>query len=140
MRTTSRRVPAIAVLLGSFLFLSACQSIRPQPRPVTLPSAAIQHLVLIKLDDPARVPEVIADTEATLAHIPGIATLSSATPLPPTSPNALDDYDVCSQIAVDHEAAYTAYTEHPDHKALVARWRAHFVSFRIVDFLAGADQ
>ena len=108
----------VALATASAILLAGCASTGVAPRPAT-----ISHIVLIRLDDPTRAAELIADSDRLLATIPGVVSYSAGTHLDTGRANVLGDYDVGLYIGYDSTADYAGYVEHPQHVELVQKWR-----------------
>jgi len=115
---------SFALLIGH---LTGCASTATRP-------ALISHVVFVDLQDPGDIPELIADSDATLAHIPGVVSYAAGPPIDTGRDTVLDDYHVGLYIGFDSEAAYTGYVTHPDHVGFVARWRPRLTALRVYDF------
>lgn len=118
-------VTAAAVLFA--MIQIGCSSGAPRP-------AIISHVVFVVLQDPADYDELIADSDATLAHIPGVASYAAGPPLDTGREEVTADYDLGIYIGFDSEEAYSGYVTHPNHTALVARWQPRLTALRIYDF------
>lgn len=104
-----------------------CASAPPRP-------ALISHVVFVELHDPADIPELIADSDATLAHIPGVVSYATGQPIDTGRDTVLDDYDVGMSLGFDSAEAYARYVAHPDHTRFVARWKPRLTALRIYNF------
>lgn len=107
----------VAALVLSAIVLAGCVSTSVAPRP-----AAISHVVLIRLDDPSKADELIADSDRLLATIPGVVSYAAGKHLDTGRTNVLGDYDVGLYIGYDSTADYATYVEHPQHIELVRKW------------------
>lgn len=119
-------------LFGLFcvaLFIPLIGCVSGAPRP-----AIISHIVFVDLQDPADVSELIADSDASLAHIPGVVSYAAGPPIDTGRQTVLKDYDVGLYIGFDSEAAYTGYVTHPEHTSFVARWKPRLTALRVYDF------
>ena len=118
------------VALGFVSFaelLTGCTSGAPRP-------AVISHVVFVELRDRADIPELIADCDATLAHIPGVVRYAAGPPIDTGRDTVLEDYHVGLYIGFDSEEAYAGYVTHPDHTDFVARWQPRLTALRVYDF------
>jgi hypothetical protein len=119
-------VAAAAALLATLPI--GCSTGAPRP-------AIISHVVFVVLQDPADFDELIADSDATLAHIPGVVSYAAGPPLDSGRENVTADYDLGITIGFKSEEAYSGYVTHPAHTALVARWQPRLTALRIYDFV-----
>ena len=117
------------LLVTSALVLASCAT-KPTypPRP-----AYINHVVLFKLQDPADAAELIDDCDTKLATIPGVASYFCGTHYDMGRANIDSDYDVGFYVGFDSRADYQAYVDHPDHVAVVQKWRPRWEWIRIYD-------
>lgn len=95
--------------------------------------AFISHVVFLKLADPTDYEEILADCERMLAPIPGVAAFAAGAHLDTGRPAALADYDLGLYIGFDTEAHYASYVTHPDHVAVLEKWRPRLEWLRIYD-------
>lgn len=93
----------------------------------------VRHVVLLKLADPADGEALRRDCDTTLSTLPGVLEYWSGTPLDTQRDLVDGDYDVGFCMGFAGEAGYDAYIGHPDHEALVARWRPRLQWIRIHD-------
>ena len=136
--------PSLALVL---LLAAACgESSKPAPaangvaptgaapsRPVT-----IQHVVLIKLKDPARAAELIRDTRAMAAEIPQVVSAHAGGPLDLGRPNVDKGYDVAFVASFEDQAGYLAYLVHPAHEEVGRKWKEQMEWMRVHDVTEGA--
>ena len=99
------------------------------------PPVAIQHVVLIKLDDPERAGALLEDCDMMLPAIAGVLAYWSGTPdQSGRVSTAIDaDWDVALCVSYADAKAYTAYVDDPAHVDLVRRWKPEFTWLRIHD-------
>ncbi|MHC4989462.1 MAG: Dabb family protein [Planctomycetota bacterium] len=117
--------PVFVLLLT--VMLGGCAATTGAERP-----ARINHVVLFALVDPQEADELIADCGA-LAMIPGVESYAAGPPLDIGREEVMGDYEVGLLLGFDTEAAYRAYLDHPDHDALVQKWRPRVRGMRIYD-------
>ena len=95
---------------------------------------SIQHTVVFRLVHDEGSPEAerfLAHARTTLTAIPGVEGFAVQRQVSPKS-------DLTHQFAMNFadEAAYQAYSEHPDHVAFVAdRWMPEVAVFQEYDFV-----
>jgi hypothetical protein len=107
----------------------------------TLPSCAthsreaIQHVLLLKLDDPSRRTALIEDCDRLLPGIEGVVSYWSGTPDESgrVSPAIDSNWDVALCVGYPNEAAYAAYVIDPAHIKLVSTWKPELLWLRIHD-------
>jgi hypothetical protein len=128
MRSRTVQAAALAAALGAGALLA-----RAQAPPA---SAPVVHVVLFDLAadaTPAEVQALADDSRRLLPGIPGVEAVW-------TGPKAVDDrdahvkdYDVALCVRLKSLADLKAYAAHPQHRALVDKWKAR-ATWRIVDF------
>lgn len=126
MRT--RAIKSVVLLAAVCLCTGCATTPQRPPRP-----AAISHVVLIKLNDPADVDKVLAECDAALACIPGVVSYASGKHLDTGRANVDGDYDAGLYIGFESEADYAIYVEHPNHVTLVNKWMPHTQWLHIYD-------
>lgn len=97
--------------------------------------ARINHLAFFKLKSPAEAPQLIADCDAQLSIIPGVVSYYCGTHLQTGRTNVDSDYDVGFYVGFDSEEDYQKYVNHPNHIALVERWKPRWEWIRVQDVL-----
>lgn len=124
-----------ALLLAAALPLAGCACGCRSANTGMPPSpAAISHVVLFNLQDPADADELIADCNERLAPIPGIASFAVGRHLDTGRSHVFSDYHVGLYVGYESEADYDVYIDHPDHVALVEKWQPRWNWIRIYDF------
>lgn len=116
--------------------LSGCahgDASRPRARAVAPCPAPISHVVLIKLNDPADAPALIADSDSVIPRIAGVISYACGRPLPGDRPMVDADYHVGVYIGFEDPAAYDRYVVDQSHVDLVARWKPRMAWLRIHD-------
>lgn len=106
------------------------------PAPAAAPGR-INHVVFFTLEegaDEADRNELILDS-LELGRIPGVVACYAGTHIDTGRDTVLSDYDVGFFVAFDSEEDYAAYLRHPDHEALVAKWRPRLAELRVYDVL-----
>jgi len=127
------RVAAVLALVAALVGCGAtpcCMDGAAPPRP-----ARINHLAFFKLKDAAEAPQLIADCDANLAIIPGVVSYYCGTHLDTGRPNVDGDYDVGFYVGFESEADYQNYVIHPNHIALVEKWKPRWEWIRVQDVL-----
>ncbi len=119
-------ISAAAVSLAG---LTACGSSGPA-RP-----ARISHVVFLKLEDPSRRAELLADCDAMLPGIPGVESYAAGRHLDVGRDSVDGDYDVGLYIGFETETDYAGYVEHPDHVAFVEQWKPALAWLRVHDIV-----
>lgn len=113
-------------LLLLSLLLTGCAHHAPRP-------ALISHVVFIEVHDKADIPELLADSDAALASIPGVVSYAAGEHIDTGRPTVLHDYDLGLYIGFDSEEDYAVYVSHPAHVEFVARWRPRLKALRVYD-------
>jgi Stress responsive A/B Barrel Domain len=130
MRSRFVRAAALFAAVGAGALFARVQA---QPAPA---SAPIVHVVLFDLAadaTPAEVQALADDSRRLLPGIPGVEAVW-------TGPKALDDreahvkdYDVALCVRLKSLADLPAYAAHPQHRALVDKWKTR-ATWRVIDF------
>ena len=96
---------------------------------------AIQHVVLIKLQNPDQQLALIDDCNRLLPGIDGVSTYWCGTPDQSgrISPTIDSNWDVALCVGYPSADAYNAYVVDPAHIELVTRWKPDFEWLRIHD-------
>jgi hypothetical protein len=125
--------PIIRMTLSTLvaIALTGCAGTGPHTAHSTRP-AEINHIVFIKLKNPADVPALIADSDRLL---PGVTRYACGQHIDTGRATVIHDYDVGLYIGFDSTADYAVYVDHPDHKALVAEWRPKSEWLHVYDVL-----
>lgn len=123
----TRLVIAAVVVLSSGLCLGGCASSGPH-RP-----AAINHIVLFKLNDPAQADTLIDECSSRLASIPGIVSVFAGRHVEIGRPGIEHDYDVGFYAGFNSVEDYAAYVNHPDHLAFADEWKPRLAWIRKYD-------
>ena len=131
------RIAALAALV----LLASCATNRAPAspfEPVSGPSTALQHVVLVKLIDSSQSDELIADMDAHLAPIESIGSYWRGACYESNRPEVKRDFDVGLVIEFRDAAAYEAYSSDPRHIDIVKRWKPKCTSLVIYDVAAAA--
>ncbi len=144
-RDTALRVLAwfvAAIALSQSLGCSMNKQSPPAPRTPRVAGeaaprpAAINHLAFFKLHNPADAAELIADCDRHLGTLPMVVSYFCGQHLDTGRGDRIDsDYDVGFFVGFADAAAYSAYVDHPEHKALVAKWQPRWEWIRVIDVL-----
>jgi len=102
---------------------------------------AIQHVVLIKLNDAGQAAALLEDCDTALPGIDGVLMYWSGTPDQSGRVSlAIDvDWDVALCVGYADAATYSAYVDDPAHVDLVRRWKPQFTWLRIHDVAVSVD-
>ncbi|MCH2135410.1 MAG: Dabb family protein [Phycisphaerales bacterium] len=97
-------------------------------------TSGIEHVVLIKLDDPDRTSELLADCDRLLPACKGVVSYWSGTPDTSRTHETIDNnWDVALCVGYPDAEAYEAYVIDPKHVELVQTWREAIEWLRIHD-------
>jgi hypothetical protein len=100
---------------------------------------ALQHVVLIKLNDPGEAAAMIADIDAAIANIPAVERYWRGSRFDVDRPEVKRDFDVGLIIEFRDAAAYDVYVHDPHHLDVVTRWMPRCASLTIYDVAAAAN-
>ena len=130
MRLT-RTLAAIAVSLA----LAGCAAApgKAGTSRSSAPPAAIRHVVLIELADPAELAALVADCDAKLAVIPEVTSYWRGKPVAIGRATVDGDYTLGISVDFDSLDAYGRYLRHPAHEDLVRTWKPKWKAARIFD-------
>ena len=104
---------------------------KPAPQP-----APINHVVFAKLKVPAQREALIIDCNTMLAVIPGAASYYCGTPLDTRRGASVDgNYDVGLYHGFHTVEALNGYVVHPNHVALVEKWKPQLEWLRVHDVI-----
>jgi len=122
----------LIVLTGLFLAatLTGCASTQSGSAERV---AVINHVVFFKLKDPAQAEALIADCDANLATISSVTRYYCGTHIDTGRDTIISDYDVGAFVGFDSTDEYAAYVEHPNHIALVDKWRPQLEWLKVYD-------
>lgn len=126
-----RQAMAVAGLAGLVVALGGCAGAGGDVAPAP---GRINHVVFFKLTDPGQADKLIADS-LQLGAIPGVTACYAGEHIETGRATVTSDYDVGFFVAFDSEADYAGYVAHPDHIALVEKWRPQLESLRTYDIL-----
>ncbi|MFB3431954.1 MAG: Dabb family protein [Phycisphaerales bacterium] len=128
-----RRALPVAAVLACAITLTGCASNSAgtlPPRP-----ALINHPVFFTLKDPSQADELIADCNQRLARIPGIVSYYCGRHFETGRDTVDGNYTVGLFVGFDSAEDYEAYVVHPEHVALVQKWRPRADALRVHDIL-----
>lgn len=94
----------------------------------------INHVVFFELNNAADAEALIAES-LQLGAIPGVTACYAGRHIDTGRETVRDDYDVGFFVAFDSEEDYASYVSHPDHVALVEKWRPRLRALRTYDVL-----
>jgi len=94
----------------------------------------INHVVFFELENAAEAEALIAES-LRLGAIPGVTACYAGRHIDTGRDTVLQDYDVGFFVAFDSEEDYASYVIHPDHVALVEKWRPRLTALRVYDVL-----
>ena len=95
--------------------------------------AAIHHIVVIDLEDPADADEMLADSDAMLGAIPSVVSYFAGRHHETGRDHIFSDYDIALYVGFDSDAGYAEYVDHPLHLRFVEHWEPRVDSMRIYD-------
>jgi len=104
-----------------------------QTHHASSPPSPINHVVLIKLDDPTKSRALRADCDTLLPGISYVDSYWSGQHLDVGRAGIDGDYDVALCVGFTDQAAYEGYIVDPAHVDLVTRWKPEFEWIRIHD-------
>ncbi len=122
------------LLIATTLLIVGCGS----QKTGSFQQAAINHVVLFGLQDPADTGELIEDCDTKLSTIDGSVSYWCGVAGDFGRSHVDRDYDVCLCVGFESEAAYQYYLDHPDHVELVQKWRSRWRWIRIHDVVENA--
>lgn len=106
----------------------AARAEEPPPR-----AASILHIVLVRLQDPLDIAEMVHDSLDMAGEIPSVTTSFVGLHLETGRATVVRDYDVCLTVGFDDEAGYAEYLSHPAHLRLLEKWGPRIEWLRIHD-------
>ena len=128
----------VMLVLGASI--AGCASTSPAGDQVSRSGPArparINHLAFFKLKNPADAAELVADCDAKLARIPGVVSYFAGRHLDTGRGERVDgNYDVGFYVGFMSEDDLASYVKHPNHVALVGKWRPRWEWIRVHDVL-----
>lgn len=125
MRIRTQLLPLIA----STVLVAGCAQKTHQP----MDPGAINHVVLFTLQDPSQGEALQRDCAARLKHIPSVVAYACGEHVDAGRQNVDGDYTLGLFVSFQDMAGYKAYLVHPDHVALVEKWKPRFSEVTIYD-------
>lgn len=125
---------AVGAALGGLGALGGCAGGAGRSADVALAPGLINHVVFFELEDPADA-EALIEESLRLGALPGVTACYAGRHIDTGRSTVLTDYDVGFFVAFDSEEAYAQYVAHPDHVALVEKWRPRLRALRVHDVL-----
>lgn len=122
-------------LSSTLLLIAMLATIGCAATPDTLPPrpAKINHFVVFKLNDPAQANELIRDCDELLGTIPGVVSYFAGRHHDVGRDHIYSDYDVGFFVGFNSDEDYEVYVDHPNHIAVVEKWRPRMESMRVYD-------
>jgi len=120
-------------LVKFYIGAAVCVAVGCQA-PSSKRDTRMQHLVLVQLDDPALAPQMIADMQQAFAQIPQVQSWSAGTRIDTGRTGVPTWYTLGTLTQFESPEAFKIYFEHPLHKELVQKWKAHWKRSEIYDF------
>ena len=130
------RRPNPLVLLAALLLpaITACTNPPARSNP-NAHQAAINHVVLITLNNPEQADELLADNDL-LTAIPSVRSFWAGTPLDIGRGSRIDgNYTVGLCVGFDDAEGYQVYLDAPEHVEYVRKWKPHWREVRIFDVI-----
>jgi stress responsive alpha/beta barrel protein len=121
----------ILMILGAVLVSGGCAA-SPKPQTAARP-APINHIVLMKLQDPSMTERLIDDSDALLGTIPSVISYFAGTHYDIGRDSVLRDYDVAVTLGFADEQGLREYVAHRQHLEFVARWKPRLAQLRVYD-------
>ena len=126
------RFPACLFLAVVSMLNTACSS----SPSASIHQANINHIVLVSLQNDADSGELIHDCNTMLMPIPVVRSYWVGSPLKIGRGDSIDgNYSVGLCVGFDDVAGYRAYLGHPEHIALVEKWKTRWASIRLFDVI-----
>lgn len=121
--------PMIVVALASLTLLCSC-AVHRQP---ILEKPEVLHVVLVQLNAPSDVQELIDDTQKALGLSGSTRAVTPAVPFDMDRPEVDDDYDAAFVMEFKDAETYQRYLTSPEHVQLVQKWKPRASSMRVFD-------
>jgi len=123
-----------SILVAVILCCVSCGGMRMRVKPAGESASALQHVVLVQLDDPNLAEPMMRDAREAFEAIPSLRRWDMGPRVDTGRPGLADWYTVGFITSFETEADYRAYLDHPRHKALVEKWKPHWKRSEILDF------
>ncbi|NBX26161.1 MAG: Dabb family protein [Planctomycetes bacterium] len=124
----------LLLLVGLTLGGVSCGGMRMRVKPAGDPAPALQHVVLVQLDDPKLAEPMMRDAREAFEAIPSLRRWDMGPRVDTGRPGLADWYTVGFITSFETESDYRAYLDHPRHTALVEKWKPHWKRSEILDF------
>lgn len=118
--------------IGAAVLVWACASVTPGCA-AGRGDGSVLHVVLIKLKDPALVPDMERDAREALPAVRGVKRLRCGRALGLLRPMVDSAYDSAITMEFDSADAYDRYLNDPAHVAVVTKWKPEMESIRVID-------
>ena len=125
---------SIRLLAALALFLPACGTMRMHVKPSGPAEPALQHVVLVQLDDPKLADEMTKDMLSAFPDIPQVRSWHVGPRVDTGRAGAPDWYTLGIVTTFDSVADYKAFLAHPRHQRLAERWKPHWKRAEVYDF------
>ena len=122
-------------VLFLILLLTGCSSSQKADMSVDSDSSpwAINHIVLIELQDPTLANALIDACDAQIATIPVVRDYYCGKHVPSGRVSVRTDYDVGLYVGFASLEAYKTYVDHPQHISFVEDWKPRLKELRVYD-------
>ncbi|MEE2681981.1 MAG: Dabb family protein [Planctomycetota bacterium] len=117
-----------AATLAAGLLVGGCASPQKQGGP-----EQINHVVLIRLEDPGSAGELQQDCLDLLKPIPEVVYFACGPHVDVGRTNIEDDYSIGLIVSFENREAYDAYLQAPGHVRLVEKWKPRSKGMTIYD-------
>ena len=124
--------PRITALSSVMLALAACHTMRV--KPAGGPDPALQHVVLVELDDPALAAAMTRDMQEAFERIPTLRRWEIGPHVDTGRATVQRWYTLGVLTQFDSVADYQAYLQDARHEALVQKWKPHWKRAEMFDF------
>ncbi len=121
-----RPTTLLLAILGTLMGCQASNSDRPN-------TSLLNHVVLIKLQQPEGINELLADCNRLLPRINQVDSYWCGKHFDIGRAEVDSDYDVALCVGFQTQAGYEQYLIDPSHMELVNKWKPRFESIRIYD-------
>ena len=118
----------LLLLTGCFSSQKADMSVDRNPSPW-----AVNHIVLIELQDPSLADALIAACDAQIASISVVRGYYCGKHMPSGRVSVRTDYDVGLYVGFASLEAYKTYVDHPQHISFVKEWKPRLKELRVYD-------
>ncbi len=119
----------LAILSLSILTLLGCHTTHTPPTP----SSALNHVVLIELQNTTQTEALLLDCNRLLPGIKHVDSYWCGKHFDIGRAGVDQDYDIALCVGFQTQTGYEKYLADPAHIELVDKWKPHFESIRIYD-------